>query len=331
MNLDTRIRQRIDNKTKPLGALGQLEALALQIARIQQTETPTLQNPYLLVFAADHGLTAEGVSAYPASVTYGMVHNFMAGGAAINVFCRQNNLQLLVCDVGVNGLFDAGTEQLVKLKIRPGTRNMRYEPAMTIDECESALDAGKTLINGVRYQNCNIVGFGEMGIGNTSSASLLMHRFTGLPLSQCVGRGTGVDDAGLSRKLAILQTVANRAPGLTNPLAILADVGGLEIAAIAGGMIQAYENGMIILVDGFIATAALLAARAMNPAVLDNCIFCHQSDEAGHRLMMEFLNAKPLLNLGLRLGEGTGCALAYPLVQAAVNMLNEMASMDSLA
>ncbi len=330
MNLDTRIRQRIDNKTKPLGALGQLEDLALQIARIQQTETPVLHNPYLLVFAADHGLAAEGVSAYPASVTYGMVHNFMAGGAAINVFCRQNGLNLLVCDVGVNGTFGTGTDQLVNYKIRPGTRNMRHEPAMTTEECEAAINAGKTLVNGVKYRNCNVAGFGEMGIGNTSSASLLMHRFTGLPLPQCVGRGTGIDNTGLARKLAILQTVADRAPFLTNPLDILADVGGLEIAAITGGMLQARENNMIILVDGFIATAALLAAQAMNPAVLDNCIFCHQSDEAGHRLMLEFLNAKPLLDLGLRLGEGTGCALAYPLVQAAVNMLNEMASMDVL-
>ena len=330
MNLNTRIRQRIDNKTKPLGALGQLEALAFQIARIQQTETPNLRNPHLLVFAADHGLAAEGVSAYPASVTYGMVHNFMAGGAAINIFCQQNGLRLLVCDVGVNGLFDTGTDQLIKSKIRSGTRNMRHEPAMTIDECQAALNAGKTGINGVRYQDGNVVGFGEMGIGNTSSAALLMHRFMGLPLPQCVGRGTGVDDAGLAHKLAVLQDVANRAPALTDPLAILADVGGLEIAAITGGMLQARAEGMIILVDGFIATAALLVAHAMNPAVLDNCVFCHQSDEAGHRLMLEFLGAKPLLNLGLRLGEGTGCALAYPLVQAAVNMLNNMASMDSL-
>ena len=329
-SLETRVRQRIDNKTKPVGALGQLEALALQIALIQQTETPVLQNPYLLVFAADHGLAAEGVSAYPASVTYGMVHNFMAGGAAINVFCRQNNIQLLVCDVGVNGRFDTGTDQLVNYKIRPGTRNMRHEPAMTTEECKAALDAGKTLVNGVRYRNCTVVGFGEMGIGNTSSASLLMHRFTGLPLAQCVGRGTGMDDAGLARKLAVLQDVASRAPTLTDPLDILADVGGLEIAAIVGGIRQAHENGMIILIDGFIATAGLLVAQAMNPAVLDNCVFCHQSDEAGHRLMLTFLNANPLLNLGLRLGEGSGCALAYPLVQAAVTMLNEMASMDVL-
>ena len=328
--LEYRIRQRIDNKTKPVGALGRLEELALQIALIQQTETPALTNPHLIVFAADHGLAAEGVSAYPATVTHGMVNNFMAGGAAINVFWRQNGILLLVCDVGVNTTFPGNSDALVKYKIRSGTRNMLHEPAMTPDECEAALDAGKTLVNGVRHRGCTIVGFGEMGIGNTSSAALLMHRLTGLPLEQCVGRGTGLDDDGLARKLSVLQAVADRHAHLTGPVAVLAAMGGLEIAAIAGGMLQAVENGMIVLVDGFIATAALLVAHALNPAVLTNCIFCHQSDEAGHRLMLEFLHIKPLLYLDLRLGEGTGCALAYPLVQAAVAMLNEMATMDSL-
>ncbi len=330
---ESTIRQRIDNKTKPLGALGRLEELALQIALIQQSETPVLTNPHLIIFAADHGIAAEGVSAYPAGVTYGMVNNFMAGGAAINVFCRQNGLKLLVCDVGVVGTFDAntsGNETLVKYKIRPGTRNMRHEPAMTLDECAAAMDAGRTLVNGVCYRDCNIVGFGEMGIGNTSAAALLMHRLTGLPLEQCVGRGTGVDDAGLARKLAVLQDVAHKYTDVTDPMAVLATMGGLEIAAIVGGMLQAAENNLIILVDGFIATSALLVAHALNPDVLRNCIFCHQSDEAGHWLMLEFLHARPLLNLNLRLGEGTGCALAYPLVQAAVGMLTDMATMDSL-
>ncbi|AQG79332.1 nicotinate-nucleotide--dimethylbenzimidazole phosphoribosyltransferase [Spirosoma montaniterrae] len=328
--LEERIRQLIDNKTKPLGALGRLEDLALQIALLQQTETPRLENPHVLVFAADHGLTAEGVSAYPADVTFGMVHNFMAGGAAINVFCKQNGLSLLVCDVGVNGSFDQAGPTLVKYKIRPGTRNMRYEPAMTPDECAAAMDAGRTLVDGVRHRDCNIVGFGEMGIGNTSAAALLMHRFTGFPLPQCVGRGTGLDDAGVARKLAVLQAVAERHADATQPLDVLTAVGGLEIAAIAGGMLQAAENGMLILVDGFIATSALLVAHALNPSILKNCIFCHQSDEAGHRFMLDFLGAKPLLNLDLRLGEGTGCALAYPLIQAAVGMLNDMATMDVL-
>ncbi|QIP17957.1 nicotinate-nucleotide--dimethylbenzimidazole phosphoribosyltransferase [Spirosoma aureum] len=328
--LETTIRRRIDNKTKPLGALGRLEELALQIALIQQTETPVLTNPHLLVFAGDHGLAAEGVSAYPADITYGMVKNFIAGGAAINVFCRQNGLTLLVCDVGVNGSFDENTPSFVKYKIRPGTRNMRYEPAMTPDECAAAIDAGKTLVNGIQYRGCNIVGFGEMGIGNTSPATLLMHRLTGLPLEQCVGRGTGLNDAGLAHKLAILQEVASHYTALADPMAILAAMGGLEIASIVGGMIQAAENGMIILVDGFIATSALLVAHTLNPAVLQNCVFCHQSDEAGHQQMLRFLGVRPLLNLDLRLGEGTGCALAYPIVEAAVNMLNEMATMDIL-
>lgn len=328
--LESRIRQRIDYKTKPLGALGRLEDLALQIALIQRTETPVLSNPHVIVFAADHGIADEGVSAYPAHITYGMVQNFMAGGAAINVFCRQNGLTLLVCDVGVNGTFSENTSEFVKYKIRPGTRNMRHEPAMTADECAAAIDAGKTLVNGVSYRNCNVVGFGEMGIGNTSSASLLMHRLTGLPLEQCIGRGTGLDDAGLAHKRAVLQAVADRYTDLTDPMAILAAMGGLEIAAIVGGMLQAAENEMIILVDGFIATSALLVAQALNPAVRQHCVFCHQSDEAGHRLMLKHLRVKALLELNLRLGEGTGCALAYPLVQAAVGMLNEMATMDSL-
>ncbi|MBC3784479.1 nicotinate-nucleotide--dimethylbenzimidazole phosphoribosyltransferase [Spirosoma utsteinense] len=328
--LTDRIRQRIDNKTKPLGALGHLEELALQIALIQQTETPILSNPHVIVFAGDHGLAAEGISAYPASVTYSMVNNFIAGGAAINIFCRQNGLQLLVCDVGVAGTFSATSDTFVKYKIRPGTRNMRQEPAMTADECEAALDAGKTLVNGVKYRDCNIVGFGEMGIGNTSPAALLMHRMTGLPLTQCVGRGTGLDDAGLARKLSILEEIADRYAHLTEPMAVLAAMGGLEIAAIVGGMLQAAEQGMVILVDGFIATSALLVARALNPAVLTHAIFCHQSAETGHQQMLKALQVKPLLQLDLRLGEGTGCALAYPLVQAAVAMLNDMATMDSL-
>ena len=328
--LESRIRQRIDNKTKPPGSLGRLEELALQIGLIQQTETPSLLNPHLVVFAGDHGLAAEGVSAYPATITYSMVNNFLSGGAAISVFCRQNGLQLLVCDVGVTGQFSADYDAFVKYKIRPGTRNMRYEPAMTPDECEAAIDAGKTLVNGVKYRHSNVVGFGEMGIGNSSSAALLMHRLTGEPLARCVGRGTGLNDDGLAHKLAVLQAVADRYTDLNDPLALLAAMGGLEMAAIAGGILQAVENDMVVLVDGFIATASLLVAHALNPAVLTNCIFCHQSNEAGHALMLDFLHVKPLLHLQLRLGEGTGCALAYPLIQAAVGMLNEMATMDSL-
>ncbi len=322
-------QQRIDQKTKPLGALGRLESLALHLMLIQQTNQPALHNPHLLVFAADHGLTAEGISAYPAEVTYQMVLNFGRGGAAVNAFARQHGLQLVVCDVGVNGVFD-NAAGLVKLKIRPGTRNSLHEPAMTRDECEAALDAGRTLVMGVAHRDGNVVGFGEMGIGNTSAAALLMHRFANQPLAECVGRGTGLDNAGLSHKLQILQAVAARNTHLTDPLDLLSAMGGLEIAAIAGGMLEAAERGMIVLVDGFIATAALLVARAIDPAVVDYCIFCHESDEAGHRLMLASLDAKPLLRLGMRLGEGTGCALAYPLLQSALAMLT-MGTMSELA
>lgn len=323
------IQQKIDQKTKPVGALGELETVALQIALIQQTLSPSLQNPHLLVFAGDHGLAAEGVSAYPAAVTYQMVMNFLNGGAAINVFCRQNGLSLVVCDVGVNGAFDTDAANFVKYKVRPGTRNARHEPAMTADECAAAIDAGRTLVNGVAHKGCNVVGFGEMGIGNSSSAALLMSGITGFDLPLCVGRGTGLTNDALRQKLAVLQEVVTKYEHLTEPLDWLAAVGGYEIAAIVGGMLQATENQMVILVDGFIATAALLIAHALEPDVLDYCVFCHQSDEAGHALMLDFLGAKPLLNLRMRLGEGSGCAVAYPIITAAVAMLNNMATFAS--
>ena len=326
---EDRLQHLIDHKTKPLGALGQLETLALQIGLIQQTETPVLTNPHILVFAADHGIAADGVSAYPAEVTYQMVLNFISGGAAINAFTRQNGLQLVVCDVGVRGTFEANNPGFVKFKVQPGTNNMRHEFAMTAPDTDAALDAGRMLVDGAQYRGCNVVGFGEMGIGNTSSAALLMHRMLNLPLEQCVGRGTGLTDEQLANKLTILTEVADRYVSLMDPMAVLSAMGGLEIAAIVGGILRAAENGMTILVDGFITTAALLVARALDPAVLDYCVFTHQSDEQGHRLMLEAINARPLLQLSLRLGEGTGCALAYPLLQSAVAMLTEMASFGS--
>ncbi|MBO0939914.1 nicotinate-nucleotide--dimethylbenzimidazole phosphoribosyltransferase [Fibrella sp. HMF5335] len=322
-------QQVIDQKTKPLGALGALETLALQVALIQQTEAPQLTNPHIVVFAADHGLTAEGVSAYPADVTYQMVQNFRAGGAAINVFCRQNSLQLVVCDVGVRGVFDENTPDFVKFKVAHGTQNMRQQPAMTADETDAAMDAGRLVVDGLHHRGCNVLGFGEMGIGNTSSAALLMHRLLRLPLRECVGRGTGLTDDQLAHKLTVLEAVAERYRHLAQPMDLLAAMGGFELAAIAGGMLRAADYGMVILVDGFITTAALLVAHAVDPAVLDYCVFTHQSDEAGHQLMLNHLNASPLLKLNMRLGEGTGCALAYPLVQAAVAMLNNMASFAS--
>ena len=324
------IQAKIDTKTKPLGALGQLEALARQVALIQQTLAPQLRQPHVLVFAADHGIAAEGVSAYPADVTHQMVRNFAAGGAAINVFCRLHGLALRVVDAGVRGSF-ADLPAVCDQKIDEGTRNFRHEPAMLPADCQRALALGAAIVDEVHGTGCNVVGFGEMGIGNTSSAAVLLHLLGGVPLADCVGRGTGLDAAGLARKLAVLTAAVAAHPAMdgTDALVALATFGGFEIAQLCGAMLRAAERGMVLLIDGFIASAALLVAWRLAPAVLPYCVFSHESAEGGHPHLLRVLGAQPLLRLGLRLGEGTGCALAYPLVQAAVAFFNEMASFES--
>lgn len=322
------IRHKIDHKTKPVGALGQLEMIASRICLIQQQLSPELHNPHILVFAADHGIAREGVSKYPAEVTYQMVLNFLNGGAAINVFCRQNGIALKVIDAGVNGTF-ASHESLIQQKIAKGTRNFAQEPAMTPDECLLAIKLGASVTQKVFQQGCNVIGFGEMGIGNTSSASALMHLFTKLPLTDCVGKGTGLDDAQKQHKQAVLQQAINKYAPIADTLTILATFGGLEIAQMCGAMLQAAENKMILLIDGFIATATLLTAAQFYPSIVDYCLFCHQSSEKGHQAMLDYLHGQPILNVGLRLGEGTGCALAYPIIQAAVGFMNEMASFET--
>ena len=324
------IQAKIDTKTKPLGALGQLEALARQVALIQQTLAPRLQHPHVLVFAADHGIAAEGVSAYPADVTHQMVRNFAAGGAAINVFCRLHGLALRVVDAGVRGSF-ADLPAVRDQKIAEGTRNFRHEPAMTAAEAQRALALGAALVDEVHAAGCNVLGFGEMGIGNTSSAAVLLHLLGGVPLADCVGRGTGLDAAGLAHKLAVLTAAVAAHPAVdgTDALAALATFGGFEIAQLCGALLRAAERGMVLLIDGFIASAALLVAWRLAPAVLPYCVFSHESAEGGHPHLLRVLGAQPLLRLGLRLGEGTGGALAYPLVQAAVAFFNEMASFES--
>ncbi|TGD80529.1 nicotinate-nucleotide--dimethylbenzimidazole phosphoribosyltransferase [Hymenobacter wooponensis] len=327
-SLAAAIQYKIDTKTKPLGALGQLEQLARQVALVQQTLTPKLQQPHMLVFAADHGIAAEGVSKYPQEVTYQMVLNFLSGGAAINVFCRQQGMALRIIDAGVKGSF-ADFPAVTDQKIAEGTRSFLREPAMTAAQCEQALEAGAQLAREVAATGCNVLGFGEMGIGNTSAATLLMHRLTGLPLADCLGRGTGLDDDQLAHKAAVLTAAAATHAAVSAPLEVLATFGGFEIAQMTGAMLAAAEAGMLLLIDGFIATAALLVTTKLYPAVLEYCVFGHQSEETGHRLLLGHLNARPLLSLGLRLGEGTGCALAYPLLQAAVSFLNEMASFES--
>ena len=326
--LATALRSKIDQKTKPLGALGQLEALALQIGLVQATLTPQLSKPTMLVFAADHGIANAGVSAYPQAVTEQMVLNFLRGGAAINVFCRTNGLDLRVVDAGVNADF-AGVAGLIDRKVAMGSANMTEQPAMTAAQCEQAMAHGAALAQSLADEGCNVLGMGEMGIANTSSAALLTHVYTGLPLADCVGRGTGLDDAGLARKLQILSDVVALHGKPADALETLRCYGGLEIAMMAGAMLGAAQRGMIVLVDGFIASAAYLAASAMQPALRDYVVFSHCSDEHGHRKLLNHLNARPLLDLGLRLGEGTGAALAYPLLVAAVAFLNEMATFES--
>jgi nicotinate-nucleotide--dimethylbenzimidazole phosphoribosyltransferase len=319
------LKTKIDQKTKPPGALGQLEALALQIGLIQNSLSPSLTHPHIVVFAGDHGVAASGVSAYPQSVTAQMVTNFLSGGAAINVFAKQHGIALRIVDAGVNGNLRPFTG-LVDAKIGNGTRNFLSHPAMTSEQCLSALLAGAELVLTLYRTGCNCIGFGEMGIGNTSSASLLMHCLTGLPLEQCVGRGTGLSDRQLRHKLDILRQAVERHSHVSGPFEVLATFGGFEIAMMTGAFLKAAELKMVIPVDGFIACSALLVAAELHPDVLDYCIFSHVSGEQGHRALLDRFRARPLLNLDLRLGEGSGIALAYPLLQSAVGFLNEMAT-----
>ncbi|MBC9072294.1 nicotinate-nucleotide--dimethylbenzimidazole phosphoribosyltransferase [Thauera sp. CAU 1555] len=326
--LAPRLQQRIDQKTKPPGALGRLEALALQIGLVQGTEAPELRQPHIMVFAGDHGAARAGVSAFPQDVTWQMVENFLAGGAAINVFCRQMSLGLTVIDAGVN--HDFGRRPgLIDAKLGAGTVNYLEQPAMDAETVRTALARGRELAHALATNGCNCVGFGEMGIGNTAAASLITHCLTGEALATVTGRGTGLDDTGLARKRALLETALARGGRPGDPLQVLAEYGGFEIAMMAGAMLGAAERGMLLLIDGFIVTAALLAAHAISPALLPYCVFAHRSQEAGHRVQLAHLGAEPLMDLDLRLGEGTGAALAFPLVQAAVNFLAEMASFAS--
>lgn len=327
--LAAELQAKIDNKTKPLGALGQLESLALQLGLIQQTLSPQLRNPRILVCAGDHGAAKAGLSAFPQDVTWQMVQNFLAGGAAINVLARQAGMQLVVADAGVNHDFDV-CNGLLDAKVGYGTASYLEGAAMTAEQRDTAMRHGVNAIAAAHANGCNVIGFGEMGIGNTSSASLITHCLTGAALADCVGRGTGLDDAGLARKQALLQQALAAWPERSDdPLAVLARFGGFEIAMLAGAMLAGAERRMVLLIDGFIVTAALLVACRIQPAVRDCCVFAHCSDEAGHALQLRHLQARPLLQLGLRLGEGTGAALAYPLLKGACAFLGEMASFDS--
>lgn len=323
--LAARVQHRIDNKTKPPGALGRLEALALQLALLQGREDPQLEAPQLVVFAADHGIAAQGVSAYPQAVTAQMVLNMLAGGAAVSVLARQHGLALTVVDCGVRHDF-APQPGLVVAKTCRGSADSTLGPALSAAQCDAALAHGAALLQSLPG---NVLLLGEMGIANTSPAALLMARLTGLPLAQCVGRGTGLDDAGLAHKTAVLQRALDRHADVQAPRAVLAALGGPEIATMAGAVLQAARQRRVIVVDGFITTAAVAVAAAIEPAVLAACVFAHGSAENGHARWLKALGVQPLLDLGLRLGEGSGAALAWPLLKSAELLLAEMASFES--
>jgi nicotinate-nucleotide--dimethylbenzimidazole phosphoribosyltransferase len=297
----------------------------VQIGCILGASSPRLAQPQLVVFAADHGLAAQGISAYPSDVTWQMVENFLAGGAAVSVLARQHGLALTVVDAGVRHDF-APRPGLTLRKIGPGTADALTGPAMSEAQCAAAISAGREVVQALPG---NALLLGEMGIGNTSAAALLLARLTGQPIELCAGRGTGLDEAGLARKVRVLRDVLARHALATAPLAALAAFGGFEIAMMSGAVLQAALERRVIVVDGFIASSAVLVASRLQPEVLSRCIFAHCSDEAGHALMLRALDAQPLLTLGLRLGEGSGAALAWPLLESACRLLAEMASFES--
>ncbi len=324
--LKQRLQYKIDYKTKPVGALGILETIALQIGMIQNTEQPTLQHPTIIVFAGDHGIATQGeVNPYPQQVTAQMVYNFIQEGAAINVFCKQHRIHLEIVDAGVNHDFKNATP-LIDAKIAHGTHNYQEQPAMSMEQCEEAIGKGSDRITKIKNTS-NIVGFGEMGIGNTAAASLLMAYYTGIPIVECVGAGTGLNTDGITRKQHILSEVYHQYQP-QSAIEALATFGGFEIAMLVGAILKSAELKMTILVDGFIVTAAVLAASAIDKNVLAYCIFAHTSGEQGHQKMLDFLGVSPILTLGMRLGEGTGAAMAYPIVASAVAFLNTMASFE---
>ena len=329
------LQDKIDNLNKPKGSLGRLEELAFQIGMIQQTLSPSLRHPVHLLFGADHGIEREQVSVSPRCITWQQMENFTRGGGGVNMFCRQHRFELHLVDVGVDHNLSA-FPQILNRKITPhGTANFLYGPAMTESECQQALSVGRELVDQAAAEGCNIISIGEMGIANTSPSSIWMSLLLDLPLDICVGAGAGLNSEGIRHKLDVLQRSVERMQtelsvhGQTpTPAYLLRYFGGFEMVAAVGAMMAAAAQRMIVLVDGFIMTACALMASRLEPAFMDFAIFCHCGDESGHRLMLERMGAKPLLSLGLRLGEGTGALCAYPIVDSAVRMLNEMGNFE---
>ena len=337
------IQAKTDNLNKPKGSLGRLEELAMQVCLIQQTLEPSLAHPCHLLLGGDHGIEREGVSVSPREVTWQQMINFTHGGGGVNMFCRQHGFKLRIVDVGVDYDF-SGHPGIIDRKIARGTKNFLYEPAMSEQEFHRAIHTGSDLVDDCIAEGCRILSIGEMGIANTSPSSIWMHLFTGIPLEQCIGAGAGLDTPGIRHKYEVLTKALKnfQAPKTfvqtpilpnsqtpKNPPQLLSHFGGFEMVAAIGAMLRAAEQHLVILVDGFIMTACALAAIRLYPVAQDYMIFTHQGDESGHKKMLDAMGARPLLHLGLRLGEGTGALCAFPLVDSAVRMMNEMNNFDS--
>lgn len=316
----------IDGKAKPLGSLGRIEELAVLLGCLQDTDHPSVRDPVLLVFAGDHGAVASGISAYPSTVTAAMVGMYLQGRAAANLFARQAGVRMVVVDAGMAS--DVPPHPgLLSIRIGPGTQDWVHGPAMNPAEVQAALSAAAALVGALLDGGCTVLALGDMGIGNTASAALLAHKVAGLPLDGLVGRGAGLDDAGLQAKRDALARGAARTADRLTPVEALSEYGGYEIAMLTGAILQAAQRRVCVVVDGVIVTAAAVLAHAMDPACLDVCVFAHRSAERGHNGMLAHLGARPLLDLGMRLGEGTGAVLAIPLLQAAAAMLSDMADL----
>ena len=330
-SLKTAIQEKIDNLNKPKGSLGRLEELAMQISLIQQTLEPSLAHPCHLLLGGDHGIEREGVSVSPREVTWQQMINFSQGGGGVNMFCRQHGFNLRIVDVGVD--YDlSNIPGIINRKIARGTNNFLYEPAMSEEEFNRAIQVGVDLVDECFAEGCCMLSIGEMGIANTSPSSIWMSLFGDIPLKECIGAGAGLNNEGIRHKYEVLlNALKNYRSTIPQPSAIspLAYFGGFEMIATIGAMLRAAELHLVILVDGFIMTACALAAIRLYPATQDYMIFTHCGDESGHKMMLDIVDANPLLHLGLRLGEGTGALCAFPIVDSAVRMMNEMNNFDN--
>ncbi|MFI3248750.1 MAG: nicotinate-nucleotide--dimethylbenzimidazole phosphoribosyltransferase [Rikenellaceae bacterium] len=327
------LQDKVDNLTKPKGSLGMLEELAIQIGVIQQTLHPTLNKPSHIVFAADHGIVDEGVSVSPKEVTQQMVFNFLEGGAGVNFLARQHNFNLKVVDAGVDYDFTDHEKynEIIDMKIRRGTRNYLYEAAMSSLECDRSLECGGEVVNVCYNDGCNVICFGEMGITNTSSSAMWMSYLTGTDLKKCVGAGSDASGEITNHKYSILKRAMDNYSGDSSPYEIMRYFGGYEMVMTVGAMLRAAEHKMVILIDGFIMSACALMASRLNENFINYCIFGHVGDETGHKMLLNTMEAKPILHLGFRLGEGTGALCAYPIIESAVRMICEMSSFERVA